>query len=130
MFIGQGVNKSYIGNTYCEFDYCHADTWTLDMLKFCLDKLDYSHGFPHRQVYWCLPGKEIVDGLVCVDTEEVIAAMVNASKECKTLLLIVDEENKIITLYDDVIIDGSPLPRVITPRKLPRSAEGGEEEEN
>ena len=56
--------------------------------------------------------------------------MVNASKECKTLLLIVDEENKIRTLYDDVILDGPPLPRVITPRKLPRSAEGehGEEE--
>ena len=77
-----------------------------------------------------MPGKDIVDGLVCVDTEEVIAAMVNASKECKTLLLIVDEENKIRTLYDDVILDGPPLPRVITPRKLPRSAEGIEEEDN
>ena len=105
IFIGQGVNRSYIGSTSCEFDYYHAETWSLDMLKFCLDKLDYSHGYPDLQVYWCLPGKDIVDGLVCVDTEEVIAAMVNASKECKTLLLIVDEDNNIRTFYDDVILD-------------------------
>ncbi|KAI4985782.1 hypothetical protein ZWY2020_018412 [Hordeum vulgare] len=50
--------------------------------------------------------KDIVDGLVCVDSEEVIAAMVNASKEAKTLLVIVDEENKIRKFYEDVIIDG------------------------
>ncbi|KAE8780704.1 hypothetical protein D1007_45992 [Hordeum vulgare] len=73
IFIGEGVNSSYLYIMYATFDYCHGDTWSLSMVKYCLDKLDYSHGFPSLQVYWCLPGKEIVDGLVCVDSEEVIS---------------------------------------------------------
>ncbi|KAI4993978.1 hypothetical protein ZWY2020_008291 [Hordeum vulgare] len=110
IFIGEGMNRSYLYNTIATFDYCHADTWSLSMVKYCLDRLDYSHGFPDLQVYWCLPDKDIVDGLVCVNSEEVIAAMVNASKEAKTLLVIVDEENKIRRFYEDVIKDGPPLP--------------------
>ncbi|KAI4968703.1 hypothetical protein ZWY2020_046033 [Hordeum vulgare] len=110
IFIGEGMNRSYLYNTIATFDYCHANTWSLSMVKYCLDRLDYSHGFPDLQVYWCLPDKDIVDGLVCVNSEEVIAAMVNASKEAKTLLVIVDEENKIIRFYEDVIKDGPPLP--------------------
>ncbi|KAE8804771.1 hypothetical protein D1007_19186 [Hordeum vulgare] len=124
IFIGEGMNRSYLYSTIATFDYCHADTWSLSMVKYCLDRLDYSHGFPDLQVYWCLPDKDIVDGLVCVNSEEVIAAMINASKEAKTLLVIVDEENKIRRFYEDVIKDGPPLPDVI----ISRGAEGGEEE--
>ncbi|KAI4991734.1 hypothetical protein ZWY2020_040120 [Hordeum vulgare] len=109
IFIGEGMNRSYL-LTIATFDHCHADTWSLSMVKYCLDRLDYSHGFPDLQVYWCLPDKDIVDGLVCVNSEEVIAAMINASKEAKTLLVIVDEENKIRRFYEDVIKDGPPLP--------------------
>lgn len=45
IFIGQGVNRSYIGSTYLMFDYCHAGIWSLENLKYCLDKLDYAYGF-------------------------------------------------------------------------------------
>ncbi|XP_044372993.1 uncharacterized protein [Triticum aestivum] len=93
------------------------------MMKYCLSRLDYDPTDPLVKVYWVLPGKDIMDGLVCVDTEEAIAAMVTASKEAKTLDVIVDEENKIRTLYgDDVILNRCPT----LPRKFPRSGQFGE----
>ena len=109
-----------IGCTHDAFDYCHVDTWSLGMMKYCLSRLDYDPTDPLVKVYWVLPGKDIMDGLVCVDTEEAIAAMVTASKEAKTLDVIVDKENKIRTLYgDDVILNRCPT----LPRKLPRSVQ-------
>ncbi|XP_044343151.1 uncharacterized protein [Triticum aestivum] len=127
IFIGQGTttNRSYtnIGCTHDAFDYCHVDTWSLGMVKYCLSRLDYDPTDPLVKVYWVLPGKDIMDGLVCVETEEAIAAMVTASKEAKTLDVIVDKENKIRTLYgDDVILNRCPT----LPRKLPRSGQFGE----
>lgn len=78
----------------------------MGMVKYCLSRLDYDPTYPLVKVYWYLPRNNIVDGLVCVDNEKAIVAMVSASKEAKTLEVLVDKENKIRTLYNDVILNG------------------------
>lgn len=83
-------------------------------------------------VYWCMPDKEITNGLVPVDSGECIADMIKASQTHRTLVLYVDHTNFLRELRDDVIINGGPkLPPVISPRKIPptaRSVEFGSEQ--
>ena len=68
-----------------------------------------------------------VNGLVCVDNVEEMAVMVSASREVKTLEVLVDEKTKIRTLYDDVILNGCPpMAKVVTLRKMARSFKSGE----
>ncbi|KAE8776460.1 hypothetical protein D1007_50902 [Hordeum vulgare] len=113
IFIGQCTNGvmefSYYGCTHEVYDYYHANTWSLGILKYCLSRLDYDPINPKVQVYWALQGKDIVDGLVCVDNPDVITGMVRASREAKTLKVIVDEQNKIQTIYDNVIVKEYPI---------------------
>ena len=79
--------------------------------------MDYDPTDPQIKVYWILPDKDYGDGLLCVDNPDVIAAMVRSSREAKTLDLLVDEENKIQTLYPEIILKGCP------------TADGNEDEE-
>ncbi|XBI90054.1 hypothetical protein VPH35_027767 [Triticum aestivum] len=115
--IGGELKFSYIGCSREAFDYCHSDTWSLGMIKYCLSRMDYDPTDPQIKVYWILPDKYYGDGLLCVDNPDVIAAMVRSSREAKTLDLLVDEENKIQTLYPEIILKGCP------------TADGNEDEE-
>uniref|UniRef100_A0A453S6S5 Transposase MuDR plant domain-containing protein n=1 Tax=Aegilops tauschii subsp. strangulata TaxID=200361 RepID=A0A453S6S5_AEGTS len=127
LFCGDGVNRSYIGSTHDIFDFCQSDSWSLAKIGYCLNYLGYNVEDPALSVYWCFPGKDIVDGLVQVNTPEVCAAMVNASKETKTLCLMVDEKIRLKSMWGDHIVNGCPeLPRVLSPRKMSSSARSGE----
>lgn len=72
-------------------------------MKYCLEKIGYDTSDPKIHVYWCLPeNKSILDGMLCVDNDEVIAAMNIASREHKTLDLLVDEKDHI---WYDVVVE-------------------------
>jgi hypothetical protein len=72
-------------------------------------------------LYRCQPGRDISDGLVCIEKDDDILAIFSVVSYYRRLILMVDHTNFLKTLKDDVIINGSPpLPLVISPRKMPR----------
>jgi hypothetical protein len=60
------------------------------------------------KVYWCLPDKDISDGLICVDSDAAIVQMINASATQKTLYLLVDHNNFMKNLRPEAILNGGP----------------------
>ena len=55
-------------------------------------------------MYWCLPDKEITDGLVLVENQSQIYEMIKASKTHKTLVLFVDHTDFLRQLRPDVAV--------------------------
>ncbi|XP_044378466.1 uncharacterized protein [Triticum aestivum] len=103
LFTGLGDRRKYEGCTHDVFDYYHTDNWSIQVMNDCLEKIGYDTADPNIHVYWCMPEiTSILDGLVCVDNFQVIAAMNSASREQKTLyLLVLDEKDHI---WCDVVI--------------------------
>ena len=88
-----------------------------------LRQLGYEERDGKLQVYWCPPGKEICDGLVCIERDADIVKMIQAAENYKTLVLFVDHSNFLKNLREEVIINGgSPL--TSTPRGLPSTSTG------
>ncbi|XP_037449930.1 uncharacterized protein LOC119319576 [Triticum dicoccoides] len=98
LFCGLGAIRQYVGCTHV-FDYCHPDSLSTQVMKDCLEKIGYDTLDPKM----CLPeNKSIFDGMICVDNDEVIAAINAPSREHKTLYLLVDEKDHI---WYDVVIE-------------------------
>jgi hypothetical protein len=72
-------------------------------------------------VYWCLPDKEIQEGLVLIENDANIRHMAKASRTVKTLVLFVDHTNFRRQLRKDILVTGPALPPVISPMKIPRA---------
>jgi hypothetical protein len=105
----------YISSSVDFFDNCYAGTWSMSVLDEILFMLGCQRD-SKLHLYWCLPGKVINDGLVCVESNADCASMASASKYEKTLLLFIDHTNFLRELRDDVIIKGgTTFPSVITP---------------
>ena len=112
----------YIDSTPAFVDYCHTETWSLLWVEEFLKQLGYEKD-DKMHVYWQLPGKNICDGLVCMQSDADIVEMIKSVSSHKTLCLMVDHTNFIKRLRDDVIINGGPpLPPVISPKKIPKKA--------
>jgi hypothetical protein len=122
-FCGLRENLSYVSASTGFFDNCSAHTWSAE----CIDEILRYLGCERDgmlQVYWCLPGKDITDGLVPIDRDVHFAEMVRASKTHKTLNLFIDHTNFLRTLRADVIINERPnLPPVISPPKVSATSE-------
>ncbi|KAM0888752.1 hypothetical protein ACQ4PT_028166 [Festuca glaucescens] len=118
-FCGLGSNLTYVDGTRDLYDNCSAETWSL--LWIHLSEL--GHELNERvHVYWCLPGRDITDGLVCIEKDADIVQMINASANNKVLCLVVDHTNFLRQLRDDVIVNGGATVRPISnPQKMPTS---------
>ena len=65
--------------------------------------------------------KSLVDGLVSIDKDVGIVALMNSVSQEKIVVLMADHANFLKCLQDDVIISGGPpFPRVISPSNMPR----------
>jgi hypothetical protein len=91
-FCGLRENLTYVSASYDQFDYLTADTWSVGWINEILRILGYVRdGKLH--VYWCLPDKEIQEGLVLIENDANIRHMAKASRTVKTLVLFVDHTN-------------------------------------
>jgi hypothetical protein len=85
------------------FDNCSRETWSLSTLNEILMQLD-CHRNGKMQVYWLLPGKSIMDGLVCIETQAHIREMVIAAITEKTLVIYIDHSGFLNGLREDVLV--------------------------
>jgi hypothetical protein len=55
------------------------------------------------QVFWCKPGKDFSDGLLCIENDADIVSMIEAARVHKTLSLFVDHTNFVKILRTDLL---------------------------
>ena len=117
----RGQDLCYIQASVEHWDHCCTETWTIHWIDELLKQMGYEKD-GRMHVYWSPPGKSISEGLVGIEKDADIVAMVNAvSQEEKTLVLFVDHTNYLKSLRDDAIINGeAPLPAVIISKKKAR----------
>jgi hypothetical protein len=81
-------------------------------------------------VYWCLPEKEICDGLLPLETDEDCASMLNVINTKKCVVMFVDHTSFLKTLRIDAILQNkrvATVPSVINPEApMPEPTENGE----
>lgn len=118
-FCGLRENLSYVCASTTVFDNCSAQNWSVGRIDEILTYVGCQRG-NKLQVYWCLPGKDIHDGLVPLDRDAHYAEMAKASRMHKTLVLYIDHNNFLGNLRNEVIITEGPfIPGVISPRRVP-----------
>jgi hypothetical protein len=100
-FCGLRDYLEYISESYDHFDNCIGDTWSLSRINEILRRLGCERDC-RLQVYWLLPGKDLRDGLVLIEKQSDIRAMIQASKTEKQLVLFIDHTNFIQGLRGDV----------------------------
>ncbi|XP_044396626.1 uncharacterized protein [Triticum aestivum] len=124
-FCGTDNNNTYMDYEVAWFDNCDSDTWSLLWIDDFLQQLGYDRDCLKLDVYWCQPGKTLVDGLRNLTCDADILAMIAATTEHKNLLLIVDHGERLDSaLRDDILLDGVPvLSKVITPGKESKGKE-------
>jgi hypothetical protein len=84
-FCGLRDNLEYVVSSVDHFDYLTGDTWSMDWMNEILTSLGLARdGKLH--LYWCLPNKDIREGLVPLDCDAVIRRMARASLKEKTLV--------------------------------------------
>jgi hypothetical protein len=116
-FCGLRDNLDYVSGTIDHYDNCNVDTWSLLWIHEFLTEL--GHKLTERlHIYWLLPGKDLTDGLVCIEKDEDIVEMIKATTHHKVLCLMIDHTNFLKNLRGDVIINiGPPLPPVNEPEE-------------
>ena len=104
-FCGLGADLNYLQATTAFVDYCNPKTWSTVCIDEMLKQLGYKRD-EELHVYWQKPGKDAVDGLLCIQSDADIVQMLKAvSAGHKTLCLIVDHTNFIKRIRDDVNVD-------------------------
>lgn len=121
-FCGKGAPLTYIQPTIAYIDYCNTETWSLLWIEDILQQLGYKKdGKLHVYWGWSPPGKEICEGLVCIERDANIVEMIKAAENHKTLVLLVDHTNFLKKLREEAITNGCP-PLSSSPRKLPSTS--------
>jgi hypothetical protein len=69
-FCGKGSRLTYVSPTIAHIDYCNRETWSTLWIDDIPQQLGYERdGKLH--VYWSPPGREICEGLVCLERDAV-----------------------------------------------------------
>jgi hypothetical protein len=103
-FCGLRGNLSYISGTIDYFDDCSSDTFSILWIQDFLNRL--GHQMDGRlHVYWCKPRMDLMNGLQCIESDGDIVDMIEATKEEKTLCLMIDHTNFLRTLRNDVVVN-------------------------
>ena len=117
-FCGVGTNRSYMEEHVDTFDGCERKTFCCALLDWMVKNLGYATPKNGFAMYWCIPGRSIVDGLQVVSLEMHARAMEVASEQDKVVVLFVDHDNVLEKqLWDDVLLQPVQLPGVISPVK-------------
>jgi hypothetical protein len=96
---------TYVSPTIAHIDYCNTETWSILWIDDILQQLGYERdGKLH--VYWSPAGREICEGLVCLERDADIVEMIKAAENHKTLVLFVDHLIFLKNLREDAIING------------------------
>ncbi|KAM0902373.1 hypothetical protein ACQ4PT_019399 [Festuca glaucescens] len=107
-FCGLRDNLEYVVSSIDHFDYLTGDTWSMDWMNEILTSLGLARdGKLH--LYWCLPDKDIREGLVPLDCDAVIRRMARASLKEKTLCVFVDHTDFLRQLRTDVVQSNAPV---------------------
>nr|XP_051190100.1 uncharacterized protein LOC127303399 [Lolium perenne] len=107
-FCGLRDNLEYVVSSVDHFDYLTGDTWSMDWMNEILTSLGLARdGKLH--LYWCLPNKDIREGLVPLDCDAVIRRMARASLKEKTLCVFVDHTDFLRQLRTDVVHSNAPV---------------------
>ncbi|CAM0881477.1 unnamed protein product [Alopecurus aequalis] len=117
-FFTGSAELEYIDGTLDFFDNCSCDTWSLLWIHELIRQLN--HDIDERlHVYWSMPGKEIIDGLECIEKDSDIVAMIEAVKDDKTLTLFVDHTNFLYRYMPDLIMKlGEEVPNQMPGREV------------
>lgn len=92
LFCGLHENLSYIQPAIEWWDDCSTKTWSILWIDDLLSQMGYERD-GRMHVYWCQLGKDITDGLVCIEKDADIVAMCNAVRYQKAHVLLVDHTN-------------------------------------
>jgi hypothetical protein len=127
IFCGIGEGLQYASPTVAYIDYCNKDTWSLLWIEDILKQLGYAID-DKLHVYWCMPGRNIFEGLVLLKSDADIVHMIKAGDNHKTLCLMVDHSDFLRNLREDAIINrGQQMLPAICPKKtIRRDAAAGE----
>ncbi|KAM0869263.1 hypothetical protein ACQ4PT_040790 [Festuca glaucescens] len=107
-FRGLRDNLEYVVSSVDHFDYLTGDIWSMDWMNEILTSLGLARdGKLH--LYWCLPDKDIREGLVPLDCDAVIRIMARASLKEKTLCVFVDHTDFLRQLRTDVVQSNAPV---------------------
>jgi hypothetical protein len=85
------------------FDNCNRETWSLSTLNGILRQLECERN-RKLQVYWLLPRKSIMDGLVCTESQAHIREIIIAAITEKTLVIYIDHTNFLNGLREEVVV--------------------------
>ncbi|XP_024313354.1 uncharacterized protein LOC112269993 [Brachypodium distachyon] len=113
-------NRTYLDGKKDWFDYCEADTWSMLWIEDFVKQLGYGREYAKLRFYWCQTGKTLVDGLVALRGDKDMVLMIQATAQCKNLVVYIDHVRFLeMQNVDNVLADGlRPLPSVISPRKV------------
>jgi hypothetical protein len=106
LFCGTKGSKDKLMYECCSVDYFDnysRETWSLSSLNENLKLLSCERD-GRLHVYWLLPGKCIMDGLVCIESQAGNKAMINASMTEKRLILYIDHSNFLKGLREDLLV--------------------------
>ncbi|CAN6335140.1 unnamed protein product, partial [Urochloa humidicola] len=98
-FCGLGANRLYIDERINWFDHCEPDTWSLLRVDDFIEKLGHTKT-NKLKVYWCLPGKSIVEGLRLLNKDADTNSMTSVVPRVRNLVLYFD--------HNDFIRDARP----------------------
>jgi hypothetical protein len=126
-FCGIGERLQYASPTVSYIDYCNKDTWSLLWIEDILKQLGYAIE-EKLHVYWCLPGKDISEGLVLIKSDADMVQMIKAADNHKTLCLMIDHSDFLKKLREDAIVNrGQQVPPIICQNKnITRDVSAGE----
>lgn len=102
IFLGAVSELEYYNYSVEVLDYLDPTTFTYEVLEQHLNWL----GYPKNQhiIYWCLPDKTILDGLLRIKDDEDLQQVIRASVNHKVLLIMVDHSHFMSNFREDLIM--------------------------
>ena len=97
-FCGSGVNRAYVDGKHIWFDDCEADTWSSLWLDDFVEEIGYERN-QMMNFYWCLPGKDVTDGLRAIKNNSDANNMIATSERHKNLVIYVDHDNSLDDMW-------------------------------
>jgi hypothetical protein len=101
-FCGLAEKLSYVDDTVSVFDNLLIDSWNNSTLDHILCVLNCLRN-EKVHVYWLCPGKELIDGLVPLVTDDDLVDMRREAKVHKTLVIFVDHTNFIRLIRAELV---------------------------
>lgn len=122
-FCGIGTNRCYVDGKIDWFDYVDEDVWSTFWIDEFIMLLGYGMSPGNLKVYWLLAGKELIDGLRIVESDDDTIMMASVVDRVKNLVLYFDHDDHVGRLsHEDIVINPvADLPKVFSLTKVGES---------